>query len=390
MSRAARDLIFTRYLYLRSDVAIALLSCILNKKTEKAQFWLMELYYSGYFKETVTVLWRTYYEFYATLNPTFEAYFIKKMHEVSSPNDEKMFLLNMLKNLTIRPHNCDVFILREITANLTIEGDDDSPTPTPTPTSSLLPLFKDNAYEDIARHVMDGDEKQVYSVAIDFFIEKEIIKSSKNKKDSLLKDYIKLADLVELNPKIIVLTRIMQCYSTLHKDKLKMGKNLYLSVKPEDALRFDTVEISPEISSPEKILEKVVGNHSPNEDNYLFLFYGTKTKEEQDNLKKAYLKDWLYYASYSPVWKERIYEYGGYIQEEERKIVFEEEDNEEEFFNKYGYNPDEHVEDIQDNNVPSLKERMRWTDFYEKHKNMGLYIPDKDMLEVLDESTCEI
>ena len=168
MSKAARDTIFTRYLYLRSDVAISLLSCILNKKTDQAVFWLMELYHSGFYDDVISMLWRTYYEFYATLNPTFESHFLKKMREIKTPEDEKNYILNMTKNLMIRPHNCDVFMLREIAANLTPEED-------PSEKVSLLKLLEENRYEDIIRRVIDEDEKQVFSVAIDYFLGKENI-----------------------------------------------------------------------------------------------------------------------------------------------------------------------------------------------------------------------
>ena len=60
-----------------------------------------------------------------------------------------------------------------------------------------------------------------------------------------------------------------------------------------------------------------------------------------ENLNEIYFDNWLYYASHSPLWASRIIEYGGMIDEENRKIIFENDDLEEEFYNKWNYEPDE-------------------------------------------------
>ena len=76
--------VFTRYLYLKDDVEISLLSSLLHKQREggKAMFWGYELYHSGFIDDVLVVLWRAYYECYAMLNPTFESYMKKKQNEL--------------------------------------------------------------------------------------------------------------------------------------------------------------------------------------------------------------------------------------------------------------------------------------------------------------------
>lgn len=382
MSQTARTISFTRYLYIKSDVCIALLSCILNKKTDQAQFWLMELYHSGYYQHTVNLLWRTYYEFYATLNPTFEAHFMKKMYterntERNKTEEEKMLLSNMMKNLMIRPYNCDVFMLREIAANLSLEEDSDS--------ESIWDLLQESNYQEIAIRIMDGDEKEVYSVAIDYFLEKKVIKNTKNKKASLLKESEHTANMFQLDKKVIIIVRIMQYYSILHKDQLKMGKNLYLNAKVEDTVLSELGETL----SPEKMFSNLVV-YNPNEDDYLFLFYGIPTKEEDKELETAYRMNWLYHSFACPIWRERMEEYSGSVNEKEMKIVFQDLDKEEEFWDKYAYNPDEQHKEVKEKNIPLMKKKMTWVSFHEKHKNKGnsLYTPDPDMVEALDEVQC--
>ena len=65
------ELQFTRYLYEKDEVKISLIMSILNKKDD-AIFWAYELYYSGFQNELVDLFWSLYYDFYYTLNPSFE------------------------------------------------------------------------------------------------------------------------------------------------------------------------------------------------------------------------------------------------------------------------------------------------------------------------------
>lgn len=58
---------------------------------------------------------------------------------------------------------------------------------------------------------------------------------------------------------------------------------------------------------------------------------------------------WLYYASRSSVWYERIIQYNGIINDEDETISFENDDKLEEFYNNWGYEPDEQSKEIQCN-----------------------------------------
>ena len=104
------NLVFTRYLYLKDEVRTALLLSILNK-SEDAIFWAYELYYSGYKNELFAFIWQIYYDFFATLNPSFAAYLSKKL---SSKIIEDRLVSSIVQNLLIRSFNTDVFLLRTI------------------------------------------------------------------------------------------------------------------------------------------------------------------------------------------------------------------------------------------------------------------------------------
>ena len=104
------NLIFTRYLYIKDEVKLALLISILNK-SDDAIFWAYELYYSGFKMELFDYIWKIYYDFFATLNPSFEAY----LNKVLKTDFEKDKLVStIVQDLLIRPFNTDVFFLRTI------------------------------------------------------------------------------------------------------------------------------------------------------------------------------------------------------------------------------------------------------------------------------------
>ena len=103
-------LVFTRYLYLKDEVKIALLLSILNK-SDDAIFWAFELYYSGYKNELFAFIWKIYYDFFATLNPSFATYLTKKL---ASKEIEDRVVSSIIQNLLIRSFNTDIFLLRTI------------------------------------------------------------------------------------------------------------------------------------------------------------------------------------------------------------------------------------------------------------------------------------
>ena len=77
MNNHFSDIIYTRYLYIKDEVRVALLVSILNK-SDDAIFWGYELYYSGFQIELFELIVKIYYDFFATLNPSFEQYLLQK------------------------------------------------------------------------------------------------------------------------------------------------------------------------------------------------------------------------------------------------------------------------------------------------------------------------
>jgi fructosamine-3-kinase len=97
-----------------------------------------------------------------------------------------------------------------------------------------------------------------------------------------------------------------------------------------------------------------------------------------------YRDKWLYHASFSPLWKERIVRHKGIIDEKMRTITFQEEensdDNEQAFYNEFGYEPDEQKIETQNKTIQEIKSERTWASFYSEHKINGILELDDDIL----------
>ena len=84
---------------------------------------------------------------------------------------------------------------------------------------------------------------------------------------------------------------------------------------------------------------------------------------------KTITSNWLYYASYSPIWKERIEQHHGIIDEKNEKIYFENDDWFEKFHELYEYELDEQDKDVQSKIFgSSILKKFNMNDLYKKYE----------------------
>ena len=125
--------------------------------------------------------------------------------------------------------------------------------------------------------------------------------------------------------------------------------------------------------------------HFIDKENYLSLF---KLKRDTIDIKNAYNYQWLYHASFAPVWKERIEKFHGYIDKTNKTVIFDEiedsDDNLQAFHNEFGYEPDEQKTDIQMRTIQEIKKVRDWSSFYKDHKNLCVVEIEEEILEVFD------
>jgi len=366
---------FTRYLYELEEVSIALMISLLNND-EEVLFWAYELYYSGFKQELVELIWKIYYNFYSSLNPSFEVYLLKKNNIDNFSNPKN--ISNILNSFLIRPYNLDVFMLRQITKNFEIDIVKEN-------IQQLLSI-RDNV--NIAYYILEIVKEinmdDVLNIILDYFQKFEQVKINKNKILNLWHKVKRLSD-----PKVILLSYIIRYYSSL--ENLKTGKNIYIVVNDEDIILYETIEVDFNINIETKrenlIARKILPIaylYSIDSSKYMNLF---KLKRNKANIKEAYLYNWLYYASYSPLWKARIDAYNGIIDNEKMIVEFEDEDNLQEFYLHYGYEPDEQNKNVEDKCLETIRNDTtnNWTSFYEKYKHNGIVNNCEEYLDEMEQ-----
>jgi len=367
------SIIFTRYLYVKDEVKLSIITSLLDKK-EKALFWAYELYYSGFEYELFNLLWKVYFDFYYTLNPTFYDYFVKKQKEwikLSNGEEKNKIISTIVSNLLIRPHNLDVFLLRQITANFEININDSHHIIFEK--NEFIKWLNDKDYIKIAEFVLHQCKEKYFDELLNIILNYFKIEKSP---ESKIKKNIKT---VKTDKRHMILAYIMLNFTISHN--LKMGKKLYMIIDEKEIIPFETIYSDYKSSFyPYKILPKAY-MYSIDEDNYLSLF---KLQRNAINLHDAYMRHWEYYAAYSPVWFERIKKHKGTINHETKKIEFPDDDSFEEFYNEYNYETDELKMEIQNKSIQKIIKIINWAEFYEKNKS-GLFVPDIEYLSEFGE-----
>ena len=381
------DLVFTRYLYVKDEVRISLLVSILNK-SDDAIFWAYELYYSGFKTELLNLIWKIYYDFFATLNPTFEQYLLKKHKELLVENKEDhnenkdKSISSLIQDLLFRPFNTDVFFLRNAVENFEMDiiyhhGAKD----TTETVINMTHWIKNNDYRSISQWIFNVNNSinivDIYNICLDIFFENEL----KLTKGKLAKEFVSILK-TNTNHKIILLAKIMCLFSK--KAELKKGKSIYINVEPEDIILYETICGSKEIKHY-KILEKAT-ICGIDELKHLSLF---KLKRSNYNLQEKYWYNWEYHASFSPLWSQRITKYGGCIDYTKQKVFFKEEPDDElmqQFYGLYGLEPGEQLFSVQQKSIQKIEKKYDWKWFNDKYKRNGLFDIYEEELEEFDES----
>lgn len=356
------ELQFTRYLYGKDEVEISLMTNLLNRN-EDAIFWAYELFHSGFVKELTILLWKIYYDFYAVINPTFETYLVTKLKDIDLIDDKLVYTI--IKNFMIRRHNIDVFILRNIVNEFDIECDKNI---------DLICLLDSKDYLTISSFILSLEEEQVvevYNKVVSYFSKLGL------KIDS--KKAIRQFEKQTITNRILLLSRVIHYFSVLHKKK--MGRNLYIHVEPKECIIYET--INSNLTKPYKILP-LARICCIDSGNYLSLF---NLKRDKTDMTTAYRENWLYHASFSPLWNEKINDYNGEIFIDKKTVIFNDDEDEEKFREKYDYEPDEQNKDVQDKSIQEIKCERTWSSFYKEHMNETIVEIDEDIIKDIGKLT---
>ena len=377
MNLKGKGIVFTRYLYIKDEVKISLMLNILHKNND-AIFWAYELYYSGFKDELFELIWKIYYDFFATNNPTFEAYLLKKHLEfINSVIPQDKVISAIIQDLIIRRFNTDIFFLHKVcdmfeteyvSHSEKLETNDEL-------YSNFNIWIKQHDYRSISHFILNEKHvfnlKYIYQIVLDIFEIKSVTRILKEF-DNILKLNQNKKNIMIINPNVMLLSKIMTLFS-----KNKKGKSFYICVEPEEIIPYETIEISDKIRHY-RILE-IACICGIDEQKQLSLF---KLNRYNTDIKNMYLNNWEYHASFSPIWLDRFNQFGGKMDDIKQEIVFECDDKMEQFYVRYGYEPDEQTISVQDKSIMKISVVRNWkwfNDIYTSNRLFEIY--DEELSE---------
>ena len=342
----------TRFLYIKDEVQLALVLSILEKKDESI-FWAYEIYYSSNkSNEIFDLLWKIYYDFFAILNPTFEMYFITKQikwirdneTETNTNTNTKDVIISMLvQDLLIRDSSTDAFVLRQLIPNFYKNKNKNILDIN----INLTNIIKTKNYNSIMNYILLNELKnmdEIYETVLDILDPK--------RKKQLIRQFYKvqqyLPDLID--KKFILLVKIISLIEEKEKDNKKCS--FYVQVKPEEISCYHLNNFVYNVN-----LYQVLKNACKfpiNNYTHFTLFDFQRNNLSHNQLKEEYHNNWLFYASFSPIWKERLNSYQANVNVIDKKVEFQNDDLEEEFYNIYNYEPDEQPLEVKNKTIPEL------------------------------------
>lgn len=322
---------FSRYLYEVDEVKISLMMSILDKRRDEALFWAFELFHSGFVTELGDLLLNIYYDFYATLNPTFEKHVVLKNTMTETE------LYEIISNITTKQHNVDIYFLKLIVEQFEIESSQN-----------------DNNLMEFASFILeDTDTSLVFTTLNNLGVTSIEHKTSRK----------------------LMLVRFMQHKQKQHDMETGCSKKriLFIKSKKDDDIKRFELDIS---KAPTYRILRLVTKHGIDEHNYLSLF---NLKREREDIIGAYRDYWLSCAARSPVWISRILAHGGSVTDS-GIVTFNNDESEEDFANKYNLEPDEQNLETQNKTTQYIKKERTWSAFCNQHNSKGLVKFDEDIL----------
>jgi hypothetical protein len=371
---ASIPFVFTRYLYVKDEVYYALLAAILAKDQDQSLFWACELYYSGFKDDLFQFLWFVYYDFYSTLNPSFENYLLCSYNDYTTLSKDIAPIANVVINLCIRPCNTDVFILRQTVKQIEIDTgllNNNNNNNKETFTNWLA----EQNYECIAQFILaecsPNDLRAILEETCNYFVWAGLdLRIPK-----ILKTFDKLCTTSPMRSRHILLSRIIQFFTTQSGPPVK-PRNIYLTINKDDLAPFQTLLCA----APDNYKTlRTVYKYSINASSLLGMFAVARP----NNLVHLYHDHWTYWSAGSPYWAAAIQMHGGKLCGKTQTVIFATALQEEDFYQIYGLEPDEQPLKVQQRAIEEIGSTGMQA-FYDQYKKFNVLATDKDYLDALD------
>ena len=367
----------TRYLYSRDEVELSFVVSLLEKKDiMECYFWAFELYYSGY--DISQLIWKIFYDFYFHYNSKLEGIIHNKLSKWRENNDYKN-IAYIIQNLFRSKISHVVFTLRQriLHDNYKYEF---KPKRGRRPNwlnkyeKKYIPLIiaiSNSDYYKIAYYLYYLIDNNTHDITYAIFVsimkyfsldhEHDHYMRIDNFTENALNDDVqKYWDLREYSDdKHYLLSMIVHLMTNTNTNKkssnilvIPREKHLEWIINTETETNYP-----PYRSLKKKRIYKInslIGSFKLVRNNFC----------HSETLDLKFINTcWETYAYNTPCWKKRFIEYNGGF-DDRNKIIFDNDDNLENFYDKYGYEPDEQTTEIQDMSIGYI-DKISKNDWYE-------------------------
>ena len=389
----------TRYLYSRDEVELSFVVSLLEKKDiMECYFWAFELYYSGY--DISQLIWKIFYDFYFHYNSKLEVIIHNKLAKWRENNDYKN-IAYIIQNLFRSKISHVVFTLRQriLHENYKYEF---KPKRGRRPNwlnkyeKKYIPLIiaiSNSDYYNIAYYLYYLIDNNTHDISYAIFVaimkyfsldhEHDHYMRIDNFTENALNDDVqKYWDLREYSDdKHYLLSMIVDLMTNTNTNK----KSSNILVIPREKHLEWIINTDTETNYPPYRclknkrcykINSLIGSFKLVRNNFC----------HPETLDLKFINAcWETYAYNTPCWKKRFIEFNGGL-DDRNQIIFDNDDNLENFYEKYGYEPDEQTTEIQDTSIGHIDKisKKYWYETIFDENNLNEFVIanliDKDCL----------
>jgi hypothetical protein len=114
---STEPILFTRYLYNKTEVKQSLFISLLNRNLDEAMFWAYELYFSGFDTDVFDYIINVYREAYSVLNPKLVLFFEQMVITWSKDKSSHWTIGSIITTLIYRDYDINSFVTTYFNVN---------------------------------------------------------------------------------------------------------------------------------------------------------------------------------------------------------------------------------------------------------------------------------
>lgn len=303
----------TRLFYVQDEVYCSFITELLKSENiEEVYFWFSELFYSGFKKKCIAILWDIYNKYYRLKQPEFE-YIMQKKIKLYKETKDEVQLFNIVTNMFSFKKSLTIFSFVTIINKKAKKHNEHK---------ELNNEIIQELINDLSNKDLNGKEIIDFCTKYSFydFCKKTFIKLL----ESMYNIKFNSSTTSEIVYYLYALSRNIINEESILKNKKNQNKIIYRKrILPQHFENIKNIELN----------KRNINNRLYKVNENIGCFKLNSMYDPSFYVK--FFEHWEYYAYKSPIWKSRFKKYNIIVNADEKQIIFKDEDEKEEFYNKY-------------------------------------------------------